>query len=1161
MVNNNIIGWTELQKRIVESLQELSITQIDLSLKLEFFVSNVKEKLEAILNIKPLPKKNDKIAYVSARQKLNKLNAKERLLKYITFSASSEYWEGTILKGGLDTTKHRIHFEVITDFINSKGCADVFFEKMLEPINLSNTFLGQTESLKFNSSESYTEAKVLIERPITGISDIVKYSDSLCKKFLENNSSKYISEVFEERTAFIKSYNNFIESENNFYLLLGESGVGKTNIVCNLVELNKKNGNLVFAYDSNGLTKESFEKIEKLLSFIIQEIEKTHQKTIFFFDAINEATNYSASKIPYLDLLADIDNKLLKINNKNIKIIVSCRTFSWRDSVQHNLSKYSFLLTDENQQEIRYFTKEELLKVYPKYKQEFNLLTSVEQINTHAYATVYNSMLDPLKLRWIAEAYKGKKLPQSENELDYENLCIQKLQTIHDKQAYELIFLISKYLIENKIHKLHRSHLFNTDDEGLKNIKLLFLDEKSDYTNAGRMLIEANFLKKDTNYAYCFEFERIQEAMFAHVFVKEKAKIFANEPIPVKEYIGVYKEKEYDVVYNNFLRDALIKDFIEKDFNNSTIKELVLTNEARMQKLAYLTLSKLVLKHYNPVYEIIEHIIEDDNVLRFASKTTMDLIADLFIPNVYLQSKGNDKKPVALLQKIMTGSNSKMSNQLAMNIYIITRQNKEKSKEIINELFDFALTSNQLNIEYLMQLGVISFILSIDIVTQMNDLTSTNSLTFIKNNILCNWEKLGNKILTKELKIIAPNYKYSSKIINSLPLPVRNSIVKFLIKRGMMKYGSVQNDFVNNFYEFKKFWTDIPKRDSQDWSHQDFSSLTQFLNPDTNNIQHQKDKILKGYNSNNVFSYMLLERLLIIQGISNWNNVSDIIDEILVLNNISDYSKMSVSYVLFHIIEKSDKFNETAFNILSQITKEWCISTKGKFIITRDSKKEKYYKQHILNWYIVSYFKWHNYQVIDWQNIESIKNNIPVFIELVVDDALKNKNKDLLFYILENISIVATDFGYIEIAIQLFDFIVRHVDTSEKISNFKVDSQVDRRYSKSLPSFMSEVLCTLGNYYPAEVKGYIEIELYPNFDSPLAQGIKDEMKTKEEHEGLGGLLTHRFGNFFVWGCKNSPEVRNFFIEILESTEKVKNANQWAFRVFEKGVKDLINIEL
>jgi len=99
------------------------------------------------------------------------------------------------------------------------------------------------------------------------------------------------------------------------------------------------------------------------------------------------------------------------------------------------------------------------------------------------------------------------------------------------------------------------------------------------------------------------------------------------------------------------------------------------------------------------------------------------------------------------------------------------------------------------------------------------------------------------------------------------------------------------------------------------------------------------------------------------------------------------------------------------------------------------------------------------------------------------------------------------------------------------------------------------------NYFPVEIKGYLEMELYSNPEHPLVQGIKEKMKTsKDELEGLGGLLTHRFGNLIIWGC-NYPDFRNFFIELLKSSEEIRNSKQWAFRVAEKCVYQLLGIKL
>ena len=1157
-------NWDEIRSDASEFLDNVSKT--DFCKTLASFVGRIHEKLkgEGIAGPFPLP---DDGTVSSAYEKINKFGNGKRLQKYL-FACSNEkhWWEALKTR----TKRTRSQNEIIDDFLEYENNASDFFEEMVG----RKPGISSAETLK--TVGTYTEAESIADEKsniVFSNIDLQKYSDSVCEKFLHNNSSKYRKEVFEDREAFKKKYNSFVSSSNNFFLLLGESGVGKTNIVCNVVEIEreaKEKNNLVFAYDSNGLDEKSLKEIAGYLPAIQEKIEEKSIQAIFIFDAINEATGYSTSKLPFLDLLKDIDALILKEKHDHIKVLVSCRTFSWRDVIQYNLPKFSFILTDENQVEIEYFTEKELLAAYPKYQKSYDLHNSLQEIETDAYATVRKSLRNPLQLRWIAEAYKGKPLPQSETQLNYEHLCFEKLEQLKaiDRRVYELIYHISKYLFENKAHSLNESDLFDNRDEDLHKIRLLLIDDKSEYTPAGRLLIDANFLKKDAHFAYRFEFEKIQEAMFAHVFLREQSKKYRDKIIPVQEYMNVYAEKEHDVVFNNFLRDAFINDFKEKGYNYATIKDLALTNDAGMQKLAYLTLSKLMRQHYNTVYEIIESIIDDDAFMGFASKTTIDLISDLFIPSIYEQSTGNDKKPVALLQKMMfhAGKNPQIANQLGLNTYIITRRNQKRAEEIMNELFHFALTQNQLSIEYLIQLGILTFVLSVDTITTTptKDTDPQNNLDFVIKNILHPWKIIVKRIFSKELKVTGPGPKVLWRIINHLPLFIRNRTLKIFIKLTLMRFGGVQSDFVNNLAEFKRFWTDVPKQNSKGWSQKDYKSLTSYLDPQKNDIQSQKSKIIAGYQSNNAFSYFLLERVLIVQGITNWNNISGIIDEIRQLDNLTDYSKMSVAYVLFHIIEKSDKFNEPAFQILSKIAKEWSSSTKGKFSIVTHGEKGKKYKQFILNWYFVAYFKWHDYRKIDWTSSVSINENIPEFIELV-DEAFAKNDKDLLFHILENIAIVATDFGYtdiryIEAAIRLFDYIVKKMDTKEKIINFKTSSQSDN--NKDLSTVMCGVLCTMQNYFPQEVSGYLEAELFSNLESPLVQEIREKMSLMNfEFEGLGGLLTHRTGNLIVWICKNHTEARNVFMDVLKNACQVHHANQWAYRMIEYCVEKLLDVKL
>ncbi|MCL2245630.1 MAG: hypothetical protein FWC10_00730 [Lentimicrobiaceae bacterium] len=1024
-----------------------------------------------------------------------------------------------------------------------------------------------------------------VKEPQAGVGlriDIEQYSKSTCEKFLQINAKKYRRDCFAGREEFTLKYNNFTtQDKHNFFLILGESGIGKTNFICNIVEKEISNNSLVFSYDSSGLSKESIKGIASLLPTIQKGIEKSPEKKIvFLFDAINEATNYcspdeSDESVPYLELLKDIDTTISK-NYPDFKVIISCRLFSWDDVLKDKISRFSFKYdSKETFVELREFTEHEFKSVYPLYKAKHNLQTEIEEINTLAYATLRKELLNPLQLRWVADVYENQVLPQTADELNYEHLCRKKIKQLEktDRTVKELIHRISRHLISRKAHVLNDSDLFydeNLKDTNLKRILELFkVKVSSEYTTAGRLLIDANFLKKVDN-GFRFEFDRIQEAMFAHVFVDDMSRErYTNELIPVHEFMSVYNSMEHDVVYNNFLRDALIKDFKQKREKYTSIWELAVTDDPNMQKLAYHTLSKLMHKHYNAVYEIIDEIIDHEAFLGFASKTTMELITDLFIPSVYEQSVGNANQPVTLLQKIMlnAGKNKEITNRLSLNTYVITRRNKERADEIIKELFKYALESEQLSIEYLFQLGTLSLVLSIDILTQSTEADKEKNLEFVRKNILNNWKTLANRMFStkkteaKKLKITGPGPKLLWSIFNRIPLFIRNKILKFVIKVGLLKFGHVQGDYVNNLAEFKRFWKDIPKKDSKGaWSQKDYSYLTSYLDPQKGDIQEQKKVILEGYKLNNAFSYFLLERVLIVQGISNWNNVSVIIEDILNLEELTDYNKMSVAYVLFHIIEKSEKFSKQAFQNLSKITKDWISSTKGSFSIITHGEHGKKYKQFVLNWYLVAYFKWHDYRDIDWKDVASVEQKLPVFVQLV-NEALTNHDKDLLFCIIENICKVATDFGYtdtryIEVATRLFDFVVNSIDTDDRLSLFKSASD-----EKDLPDFMCETLNTMQSYFPVEVKGYLDADL--NFsNSILAQRIIEKMRLADSvSETLGDLLTHRTGNFIVWVCRDFPAGRNLLMDLLKNAENVNNQRQWAFKTAEKCMLKLTGIKL
>jgi hypothetical protein len=404
-----------------------------------------------------------------------------------------------------------------------------------------------------------------------------------------------------------------------------------------------------------------------------------------------------------------------------------------------------------------------------------------------------------------------------------------------------------------------------------------------------------------------------------------------------------------------------------------------------------------------------------------------------------------------------------------------------------------------------------------------------------------------------EALVIHGNYELSTKIKNTWKAILKKMTLNFTLVKVLMPFlkimlrrqATVQADWVNNGIEYLHFWEEIPD-DGPDgeWHRRTFSELIQFLDPSADGIEKYHTAINKGIDTGDAFSYFLLERILVIQGWVDWQRIRPVILE--VVNKPADqpwldYMQMSMLYVLFQSIEKSETPNEEAFGILASMTEEWSERCKGVFFAHRNEQANKGfpYKQYPLNWYGAAYCKHFG----DGAVKPGDDQMMPAFRKLI-DKALEKKDKDLLYYCIENISILVTDFGYIKSALQMYDYVIGSFKYESQINAFDTQKAKQEKYDIEFRSYMCSTLGTIKSYFPREVAHYIQHKL-THSEFPDMEHFREDLITyNQSYESIGDLLTHKFGNFIIWGLLNDKDVGQFFKDGFKVGVKVKDYYSW-----------------
>ena len=109
--------------------------------------------------------------------------------------------------------------------------------------------------------------------------DIICYSNDNLTKFINriNNreldrlrDNKYIKELYVERKNIHDKFNEFLNNDKKIFFINGNSGIGKTNIICNLVESNMNNNTILF-YTSCFIEKSILNSLLEDFNFAFDE--------------------------------------------------------------------------------------------------------------------------------------------------------------------------------------------------------------------------------------------------------------------------------------------------------------------------------------------------------------------------------------------------------------------------------------------------------------------------------------------------------------------------------------------------------------------------------------------------------------------------------------------------------------------------------------------------------------------------------------------------------------------------------------------------------------------------------------------------------------------------------------------------------------------------
>lgn len=407
--------------------------------------------------------------------------------------------------------------------------------------------------------------------------------------------AKYDPDLYLQRDVIWQTYLEFLHSDKSCLILIGPSGVGKSNFVFSVIDESLKTSSSVCALAYNGLdqglifeepdnhihtTNKSAQvsSARQLEDVLIQDFNKylvlqqygvldglavlkildnfmnKHEgKLVIIVDAINENKESNL-------LLKEI-NRFVKDNPYPwLKFIITSRPESWdnfRKGIELSETKYfrqkkedtrnfnsSSILMHDPIVPIGHFSiKKELPLVYEKYRKKYDIETLYEHI-PNAWKEYLS---DPLALRLVSEITEKKHDGHIPLDIPFDDLTskyVDMLATTARLESRDLDFL-NQELLPRLFHPPeYPNQLLRTDLRGEKTTNgrslddLLFNYDEYVLGDANRRVNESfinladNIILAKSEYAVYFQYERFYE-YFGGIYLKDAA---TQSPDPVQFY-------------------------------------------------------------------------------------------------------------------------------------------------------------------------------------------------------------------------------------------------------------------------------------------------------------------------------------------------------------------------------------------------------------------------------------------------------------------------------------------------------------------------------------------------------------------------------------------------------------------------------------------------
>lgn len=379
--------------------------------------------------------------------------------------------------------------------------------------------------------------------------------------------SKYIEELHIQRTDLQNTFEDFVNSDNSIFGLVGIAGVGKTNAICSLA-LQSLKDKFVFFYNS-AIIKSPIESISQDLNLFFSSTNKSdtvlkkldelgryaNRTILIFIDAIDENTNPNIS----IELS---DAALAAKNLDRVKIIISCKSNIWKSILRPNntpthlydeLTKFHKTTKDSNDCPgylLKEFTEKELDGIVPLYQKAFGFSGSISK-------SILNELKNGFFLRIFSEVFYQKQIPKN---IDYKNLIKKYIDQSLEKtniDHHSGLRILSKIGLVLTRHNYEKWKTYR--DEGLCIDKVLEELDLAINENLPEELFSRNLLIRSNN-------EQSHNISFYYSKIRDYIVCFHSYKLDRKNDIEFYDI--LDEIYQNHIGQSAISLYLESASEN-----------------------------------------------------------------------------------------------------------------------------------------------------------------------------------------------------------------------------------------------------------------------------------------------------------------------------------------------------------------------------------------------------------------------------------------------------------------------------------------------------------------------------------------------------------------------------------------------------------------